>query len=180
MRPRVYWSLLLFQFGLCLWLGSLLFFGATTGVLFALLSRDSAGRVVAELLGRLHLFELAGAVLIVLSLWLLWGIYRSWQLKLSAAALVVMLTLFALYAALLEPMMNSLARQVSSFEQPQPHELDAIAQFRGYHRLHTLLTAFNGLLLLGLLLWQSLLYVRVLGNPEPTAASSSGAAERTE
>ncbi|MCS7169928.1 MAG: hypothetical protein NZ949_04820, partial [Candidatus Kapabacteria bacterium] len=134
-QGRLFASLLAFYGGIMLWVGSWLIFGGViAGIPFAVLPRDSAGTVNRLILGRLHLVELVGIVLLGVALWLLNLRIQGWQWRVSLVGFVVMLTLFGVYAGLIEPMMNAIARSVS-FEDSTLETSAAVARFEGYHRV---------------------------------------------
>ncbi|MCS7176311.1 MAG: hypothetical protein NZ960_01590 [Candidatus Kapabacteria bacterium] len=173
-RWRLFGSLLAFYAGITLWVGSLGVFGiAVAGVPFEVLSRDTAGVVNRLILARLHVLEIAGILLVGTGLWLLNLRLRGWQWRLGLVAFVVMVTLFGIYAGLLEPLMNSIARAVS-FDNPTPETLAAIARFEGYHRLYSLLAGLTVTCGVALFGWQTWLVVRLL-MPSRDAAAGDGA-----
>ncbi len=175
-RGRLFIALVSFYVGIGIWVGGLGVFALIAGVPFEVLSRDTAGVVNRLMLARLHVLEIAGAVLIGIALWLLNLRIRGWYWKAALVVFIAMVTLFGVYAGLLEPMMNAIARSVS-FDSPTPETAAAIARFEGYHRLHVLLAGLTALLGVILLGWQTWLVTRLLETTpgqEGTARQDSG------
>jgi len=167
-RGRLFAALLCFYAGCVVWFGALVFFALVAGVPFELLSRDTAGVINRMMLARLHVLEAFGAFLLATGLWLLNLRIRGWRWRVSLLIFVVMLTLFGVYAGLLEPMMNAIARQVS-FEHPTAEMAAAIARFEGYHRLYSILVSLNAFFGLCLFLWQTWLLVHWVSEGAPGA-----------
>lgn len=178
-RGRLFAAMLTFYAGVMLWVGGLMTFAVVAGIPFEVLSRDTAGVVNRLMLGRLHILEVAGAVLLGVSLWLSNVRIRGWRWRIGPVMLIVMLTLFGIYAGLLEPMMGAIARAVS-FDTPTAETAAAIARFEGYHRLHSLLVGATGVIGLALLCWQTWLWVRLVEIPVAVASGGQAAPPQQE
>ncbi len=170
---RLFGALVAFYSGAVLWIGALVTFGTSVAAVpFEVLSRDSAGMVNRLILARLHVLEVVGAILLGMGLWMVNVRIRNWKWWIPPVGFVIMVTLFGVYAGLLEPIMNGIARSVS-FDNPAPETAAAIARFEGYHRLYSLLAAVTALLGVAVFVWQTWLLVRLFHGRESFQSPSS-------
>lgn len=176
-RGHLFAAMLSFYAGIMLWMGGLITFAVMAGVPFEILSRDTAGVINRAMLGRLHILEIAGIVLLGVGLWLSAMRIRGWRWRAGIVVFIVMVTLFGISAGLLEPMMAALAGAVS-FDTPTPETATAIAQFEGYHQLYTLLVGFTAVLGGLLFVWQTWLFARLAEIPEPEGAAQAPEAQQ--
>ena len=153
-------SMLLFYFGVALWLGGLMFFGfGVAGTLFTSLpSRDIAGAVNRAILSRLTILEYLGGCFIIGGLLIHNRKEKGIVWKLPFIMIGIMLTLLVVYSIIIGSQMNTLVSDISSFDHPQEQDKDLIAGFTSLHHLYSSLVKLNLFLGFVLFVWQTLLY----------------------
>jgi hypothetical protein len=161
-------SMLLCYAGLIVWLGGLLFFGVGVAMIIfkQLPSKDLAGALNAVILHRLNMMELAGAVLLGVSLVLLVSNVGLQRLRVPIGILCAMLVLWIIYAFSLTSAMNSLRLSINSFDTPRGASLALVEQFRGLHSWYSRLVSANMVLGIVLFVLQTRLFVGLAASVE--------------
>jgi hypothetical protein len=132
-------TLFIYLLAMVCWLGGMVFFSLITApVIFRVLERADAGRVVSEIFPRYYLLGyIAGGIALVLAVY--FCVLRSgrvwWILSAAALALALGMTFYA--GAVLRPQIDAI-RTVA--EEPNP---DA-ARKAEFDRLHRLSVSLNG------------------------------------
>jgi hypothetical protein len=153
----LFFGLLLFYGSVGVWLGSMIFFGVGVAApIFKILpSKDLAGTLNAVILHRLNLIEYISFCLLVVGLALCNRPVRGMIRTLPFIIAGIMLCITLWYAQGISPRMSMLKTTIVSFDTPQEHDTQAIAEFRSLHIVYSRLVGINAGLLLLLIVWQS-------------------------
>jgi hypothetical protein len=145
--------------GLGVWLGAIAFFGmgVAAPVFKFLPSKDLAGMLNGIILQYLNLLEVIAWIVLMLGLLLTNLRIRTWFARVPIVLAGILLAITLWYAQGISPRMNTLKSAITSFDTPQPQDMQAIAEFRGLHIVYSRLVGANLGLLFVVLLWQSAL-----------------------